>query len=293
MKKVHFSHRSPDDLFAKRYAFTLIELLVVIAIIAILAAILFPVFARARENARRSSCQSNMKQIGLAMIQYAQDYDETFPIGGEQNGLSRTWDKLIEPYAQKSGNGTYGQGNQPYLVCPSDSITRTISSNTSYTNSPRSYAIPLNSPGNPPGGSSTGPIDYPWKDRVTVSGSTYYPGRNLSEFSAVATTLLVVEAPLYTNKISENLGGWGIWSPSGWGTNSQDGAGGPTGAGVASNGLIASHFDGWNYLFVDGHVKWLKPINTVGGISKVNASGYDCRGNYSRPCGMWTLADND
>lgn len=59
--------------------FTLIELLVVIAIIAILAAILFPVFARARENARRSSCGSNMKQLGLAVMQYSQDYDEMLP----------------------------------------------------------------------------------------------------------------------------------------------------------------------------------------------------------------------
>ena len=60
--------------------FTLIELLVVIAIIAILAAILFPVFARARENARKSTCQSNLKQIMLGVLQYAQDYDERLPI---------------------------------------------------------------------------------------------------------------------------------------------------------------------------------------------------------------------
>jgi prepilin-type N-terminal cleavage/methylation domain-containing protein len=59
--------------------FTLIELLVVIAIIAILAAILFPVFARARENARRASCASNLKQISLGLMQYSQDYDERFP----------------------------------------------------------------------------------------------------------------------------------------------------------------------------------------------------------------------
>ncbi len=66
-----------------RQGFTLIELLVVIAIIAILAAILFPVFGRARENARRSSCQSNLKQIGLGVMQYVQDYDENYPINGD------------------------------------------------------------------------------------------------------------------------------------------------------------------------------------------------------------------
>lgn len=62
-----------------KHGFTLIELLVVIAIIAILASILFPVFARARENARRSSCMSNLKQLGLAFMQYTQDYDEQLP----------------------------------------------------------------------------------------------------------------------------------------------------------------------------------------------------------------------
>jgi prepilin-type N-terminal cleavage/methylation domain-containing protein/prepilin-type processing-associated H-X9-DG protein len=81
--------------------FTLIELLVVIAIIAILAAILFPVFARARENARRSSCQSNVKQFGLAIMQYTQDYDERYPRmyhGANPNVVF--WPRAIQPYAK-------------------------------------------------------------------------------------------------------------------------------------------------------------------------------------------------
>ncbi len=90
--------------------FTLIELLVVVAIIAILAAILFPVFARARENARRTSCMSNLKQIGLAFISYAQDYDERYPsvnwTGGSYvwpNGstsAANPWYLKIYPYVK-------------------------------------------------------------------------------------------------------------------------------------------------------------------------------------------------
>src|ERR1700709_299248 len=91
--------------------FTLIELLVVIAIIVILASILFPVFGRARENARRSSCQSNMKQIGLALIQYAQDNDEcNVPgqVGDARMGLvegptAYTWADAVYPYTKSGG----------------------------------------------------------------------------------------------------------------------------------------------------------------------------------------------
>ncbi len=96
----------------KRIGFTLIELLVVIAIIAILAAILFPVFARAREKARQSSCSSNLKQLATAVLMYVQDYDERFP--GSYCALNPTgwgrWHTVISPYVQ----------NEQLFICPSE-----------------------------------------------------------------------------------------------------------------------------------------------------------------------------
>jgi prepilin-type N-terminal cleavage/methylation domain-containing protein/prepilin-type processing-associated H-X9-DG protein len=113
--------------YSQRRAFTLIELLVVIAIIAILAAILFPVFAQAREKARQATCLSNMKQIGSASMMYVQDYDETFPNHVWANGPGRHslpdgriyqghvgWALVFYPYIK----------NQGVFVCPSDDNPR-------------------------------------------------------------------------------------------------------------------------------------------------------------------------
>ncbi|NUQ01160.1 MAG: DUF1559 domain-containing protein [Armatimonadetes bacterium] len=112
----------------RRRAFTLIELLVVIAIIAILAAILFPVFAKAREKARQNSCLSNLKQLTTAVLQYTQDYDERVPIDGYGPYVAPAnypnapfWDVLILPYVK----------SQQIYVCPSYSAaTRTYRYNT-------------------------------------------------------------------------------------------------------------------------------------------------------------------
>jgi len=99
----------------KQKGFTLIELLVVIAIIAILAAILFPVFARARENARKTNCQSNLKQIGLAFMQYAQDYDETLVHYNLTN--VGNWMKMLEPYLKNTGVLRCPSAPQSASVC--------------------------------------------------------------------------------------------------------------------------------------------------------------------------------
>jgi len=115
----------------RRKGFTLIELLVVIAIIAILAAILFPVFAKAREKARQSSCQSNLKQIGVALMQYTQDYDERYPFLAWGAPVASQWNPYISATdpSQNQYRGQLGPyiRNSQVFICPSQSTANNCS----------------------------------------------------------------------------------------------------------------------------------------------------------------------
>ena len=256
-------------------AFSLIEILVVIAIIGLLAAILFPVFGRAHDNARRSGCQSNLKQLGLGFAQYGQDYDERLPFAFSDTP-DGSWDQYLQPYL---GMKTIGVTASPLVLrCPNDSYDRTNGSCAAYTSQEleyRSYSQPSKISGGVPlfiagarRDNTTG--------LVCSSCTTGYfnEGRNLAELPSVVTTLLLAENPGTRNRFRTSTG--------------------PVVAGPSSQGVQYAystpvtippiHFNGWNYLFVDGHVKWLSPEATVN-----PASG----GTTVNPKGMWTVADND
>ncbi len=140
----------------KRSAFTLIELLVVIAIIAILAAILFPVFARARENARRSSCQSNLKQIGLGMMQYTQDYDEKYLPQRLTDTAATTFHfgHILQPYLK----------SQQIFMCPSATGSE--------------VDLAANYPAAPAGGNA----DHVWKTLAGTPGGDFKGSYAMNEF---------------------------------------------------------------------------------------------------------------
>jgi prepilin-type N-terminal cleavage/methylation domain-containing protein/prepilin-type processing-associated H-X9-DG protein len=207
----------------KQSGFTLIELLVVIAIIAILAAILFPVFARARENARRASCQSNLKQIGLGILQYTQDYDEKYPMtnnvpgnyGGSDWGL---WQVHVQPYVKST----------QLFFCPS-SANSTI---TTYTNTP------------------AGTLRAAYERNYGANEYVIQGGNNVANtgFSAAGignVTLLAMIADC-TGPITPN------W----WRIINSNNTAGWTGIAGPSEERFARHLNGSNIAFADGHVKF-------------------------------------
>ncbi len=207
----------------RAYGFTLIELLVVIAIIAILAAILFPVFARAREKARQTSCLSNVKQLGLADLMYAQDYDERFVRYYQYMPYPTAlywWGDLLQPYVS----------NRQILECPSSAW--------SYT-----YGRPLGLP-NPLVCSYALP-------GISVSDAgvscTMLPSNKMALVQDPAGTIMICESTtseIYTGgSLSFTIAG-----PNG-----------VTDLATGSYRRVAkTHNDGFNVCFADGHAKWLK-----------------------------------
>ena len=273
----------------RKRGFTLIELLVVIAIIAILAAILFPVFQKVRENARRTSCLSNEKQIGLAVIQYNNDNDEAMPPGRTNYGAAKGWACQVYPYVKSvaafqcpddSGIGAHatsfgyntnfnlGGGGPPQSVTLSKfsspaktvvlfEVTHSGGNNQDYdiTNILDGYvpATGINSDFYGGGAAATG----------NGYGGDYSPDGNNSSKTSTADATTMKYATGYMR-----------------GSNPINNPGGTSGGNFT--GPLGRHTDGSNFLMADGHAKFFRPsVVSAGGAYNANGNqGYLCGGSY-------------
>jgi prepilin-type N-terminal cleavage/methylation domain-containing protein/prepilin-type processing-associated H-X9-DG protein len=218
----------------RKRGFTLIELLVVIAIIAILAAILFPVFAQAREKARQASCLSNQKQVATAVLMYVQDYDETFPFyDWTPPGQRIMWFQVIVPYLK---------ANQIYK-CPSLPRPGDIGSATD-TNSILLY--------NRIAGIG---VSHPHVFAGRADGSTpgAVPAQSLGVFNKPASTLMTGDSELLEN--GQLVGGPVLYCRVAWPNGNGGGKAEPY---TIYNQVSARHSGGAIVTFIDGHAQWMR-----------------------------------
>jgi len=233
---------------AKR-AFTLIELLVVIAIIAILAAILFPVFAQARESARKATCINNMKQIGLGLLMYASDYEETLPWAASNITTANNfaWYQNIEPYikAGMTRNASGAFDPNTFYTCPS------------YQNS----SVPM-APGDPAPPAKATPV------RSYGVNSNLMPfmqsGWSSNWFPGKFTTLAAIDKPASVVFATHQTGGRVAVSGDDWTTNcigDEEGSAPGWNSGFYCAARY-QHSQGSVYLLADGHAKWFRGPGT-------------------------------
>lgn len=266
---------------SSRKGFTLIELLVVIAIIAILAAILFPVFAQAREKARAISCLSNTKQLALAVTQYEQDYDEKTPNGVNPYGGGQGWAGQIYTYVKSA---------QLYM-CASDATTPTHNGATPFHVSSYAYnsqvSIPCATAANgwnsncSPDSVALSSYTSPAKTVLlaeVVNSTGYDITRGYQ--NSTATDAAGDDYPSYFGGSAGGFGMGGPYDPSGFNSNAGT-SGGNAGTMKWATGYLVNHNTGAalgdftsangrhqggaNYVMADGHAKAFKPSQVSGG----------------------------